>query len=144
MYVLQGNFKESPQKTHIWNRSNISHRALQTIQSDMCVAGQDSDASTVAWAGLLPVFHMPIFGGWSTFIVIQPQQASIKRWYIGWVTQDATQISRIPLSTPVRVLLSREVVTFFGVDETGNQIPVIKVFKGSIGNAGKYSRIPLL
>jgi hypothetical protein len=93
----------------------------------------------------LPIFHMPIFGGWREYVVIQPSN-SVQHdgWHVGWIAKDVVGVSQITLNGPVRLLLGPNAVSFFGVDARGNQIPIIKVGTGRVRIPCTHSQIPLL
>ena len=95
------------------------------------------------WLGWLPVFHIPVLGGWREFVVLQPSQ-SREEWFVGCTTADALGVSRIALQSSVRLLLGAVPVKFFGVTEQGEQISIEVVAYGRIGEAGRYATVPLL
>jgi hypothetical protein len=142
MYVLQGTIHEVPQRTHRWNNIHLRNLEIDHLHADWVVIVPGDQTANERWFGLVPLFHMPIFGGWKKFIVIAPVEES-GEWYIGWVAFDALGISRIPLTGPVRVCIGPRQGQFFGLDADGRQIPISRVGEGVIGKAGKYSHIPL-
>jgi hypothetical protein len=72
MYVLQGNLFEYPQRTHLWNNSKYSAEILRHIDADALVSVAGDNAASQRWFLGLPLFHMPIFGGWKQCVVIEP------------------------------------------------------------------------
>ena len=141
MYVLSGTFKESPQCTHRWNNKKLSEKDLQFFdESLMLFAEKDLIAMRDHFVFL---FHLPVFGGWKEYVVIEPLKKS--EWHVGWKTGLVTGVSMIKLSGPVRVLRGPKDSLFFGVDaKTGEQIPLQEIGRGRIGCQGIFSRIRLL
>ena len=143
MYLLQGTLREIPQRTHRWN--NTKHKAadMTFLRGEMMVnESADMDAKQ-RWIGPLPLFHMPIIGGWNEFVVLEP---IVKQdiWFVGWVAGDAIGISQIQLQDKVRVLRGQSTVQFFGINEHGEQIHLQKVGDGIVGNSKQFGSIPLL
>ena len=143
MYLLQMNISEVPQQTHYWNNTKMSSENIADFEADYMVTATGVEGAVKRWFGPLPIFHMPIIGGWSEFIVIESMEQK-SEWYIGWLPFDTIGISQIPLTDKVRVLLGPRPVQFFGVDAHGRQIPIKISGKGTVGKAGDYSKIPLL
>lgn len=143
MYILQCTVYEVPQRTHRWNNTKLPASAIRDFDaSDMVTVLGDSDAKR-RWLGPLPLFHMPILGGWDDFVVVEPKVVQ-SVWYIGWLPFDTIGVTQIALDGPVRVLVGPRQVQFFGVDALGYQIPIHVVGKGSVGTAKEYSKVPLL
>ena len=89
-------------------------------------------------------FHMPIFGGWKTFLVVEPCSPQVVRWHIGWIVNGSYEVSQIILTKYVRVLLNPTAVQFFALDANGTQIEIQVKGYGKISKAGVYSKVPLL
>lgn len=143
MYLLQGNVREVPQQTHFWNNKKYHAKNLTFLSSEMIVTVKNDEDATQRYLGIIPIFHMPIIGGWKKFVVLAPRtQQDI--WYIGWVAGDVIGISQIKLDDKVRVLRGPSIVQFFGINEHGQQIAIDLISEGKIGDAGKYSQVPLL
>ena len=143
MYLLQGNIREVPQRTHRWNNQHMNNNSVRDLQSEMIVFADGQPTAHRRWLGPIPLFHMPIFGGWKKFIVIEPTQ-EIEEWFVGWVAFDALGLSKIPLTGPVRLGVGPRQAEFFGLAADGVQIPLRIVGEGVIGKAGHFSHIPLL
>lgn len=140
MHLLMDTLKESPQCTHLWNNKKLSEEDLQCFNEKLMVYAEkvpDSMKSHYVF-----FFHMPIFGGWCNYIVIEPLQNS--EWHVGWKTELAKGVSRIKLSGPVKVLRGPTDSLFFGVDTNGDQIPIREIGRGVIGEANDFSKIKLL
>ncbi len=143
MYLLQGTFSERPQETHLWNNCKIDPEGdwLPNHNKTVRVTGSIF-ATTDRWLGFIPIFHMPIFGGWREYVVLLPAD-STRKWYVGWQTKDAFGVSMIPVRGAVRVLRGPGDVCFFAVTQHGLQIPLKKVGEGMIGHGGEFAKLPL-
>ena len=143
MYLVQLNLREVPQRTHFWNNIKLKSDSIKDFDHELLVsAGADKDAKE-RWWGPIPVFHIPILGGWDEFVVLEPVEPQIE-WYVGWIPFDTIGLSQIKLTGPVRLLIGPRQVNFFGVNKFGQQIAIKQIGKGVMGKAGEYSRIPLL
>ncbi len=145
MYLLQGTTTESPQRTHRWNNQKFrtaTELAFVRILPKITFGGIPQ--SNPRWLGIIPLFHMPIFGGWKKFVVLQSVKTS-ERWFVGWLPTDgdAAGISKIPLTGSVRVTIGDGEVSFFGLSESGEPVELVSIGEGRIGQAGEYSHIPL-
>jgi hypothetical protein len=141
MYLLAGTFREAPQQTHRWNNTKLKWKELEDFDHALMVRCKGR-VSVRRWWGKIPIFHMPIFGGWKHYVVIQPLNDVL--WHPGWIAGDVIGVSRITIQGPVRLLLGDKKVAFYGVDQEGNQIRLAKVGEGKVGDKGPFSRIPLL
>ena len=72
MYVLQGTFKEMPQQTHRWNNLKFPLTELAYLRSEAMVTVSGDSTAVRRWWGPLPIFHIPLLGGWSKFVVLEP------------------------------------------------------------------------
>ena len=140
MYVLQGNVRESPQGTHVWNNVKLPSIAVDLT---WCVHAEAIPGAAPRRCYGLPISYMPIIGGWSEFVVLEPEKP-YGTWYAGWIAADVIGYSQVPLDTAVRLLVGDGPVTFFGVDEEGCQIPLKRKATGTIGKAGYFGDLPLL
>lgn len=143
MYLLQGTIAEVPQRTHRWNNLHLRNLEIDHLEADKIVIVPGDSRAKRRWLGPIPLFHMPILGGWDTFVVLEPQDYR-GEWFVGWVAFDVLGMSKIPLAGPVRLGIGPRQAQFFGVDTEGNQIALTKVGEGCIGKAGQFARIPLL
>lgn len=143
MYLLQGTLREVPQRTHLWNNTKFGLSELQHLHHSALVTVAGDPRAVRRWWGPLPIFHIPLLGGWSKFSVIAPV-GDVSVWYIGWIAGDVAGVSQIPLSSPVRVLVGPGPAQFFGVDASGAQIALEIIGHGRIGAAGAFAHIPLL
>lgn len=144
MYFLQGNLRESPQQTHFWNNCKLSTDDIKDFTRTSVVTEVGDPKAIPRWFGPIPIFHMPIFGGWKTFTVLEPVNKEVDLWYVAWIASDVAGISQIPLKNSVRLLTSPGSAQFFGIDTDGNHIELHIVGHGQIGKAGEFSQVPLL
>lgn len=144
MYLVSGTFYEQPQMTHCWNSHRITRSAVLFLQSKLMVRCRGrKNQKVLSHKGIL--FHLPIFGGWKKYVVLEPRETNITKYYIGWINNQVCGVSRIPLKGRVRLLAGPRTVKFFGIDPaTGQQIPMRKVSQGVIGKRGMYCHTPLL
>jgi hypothetical protein len=144
MYFVQGNVYEVPQKTHMWNYQTLRAPEIQEINPAYCVE-LDKDPSAIRqFTGLIPFFHMPIFGGWKNFVVLEPLDTVNTYWNVGWTLGNLVQVSRIQITQKVRLLTPPLPVQFFGIDSNGTQIQIQTVGHGKVGEAREYAKVPLL
>ncbi len=144
MYFLQWNIREAPQQTHFWNNQKLVVSEVEDINPKLLVTVAGNPRAIRRWFGPIPVFHMPIFGGWKNFIVLEPVQTVSSHWHVGWIASDVIGLSQIKLKGPVRLLTNPGSVQFFGVLKDGTQVELHTVGHGSMGQAGKYAKVPLL
>ncbi len=143
MYLLSGTFRESPQRTHRWNNVKLNLIDTWGMKDSLIVhARGDSRARARFWGGL-PLFHMPIFGGWTRYVILRPSGFR-QEWHVGWIAGDTAGVSRIVVRGPVRLLIGPDPVKFFGVSIAGTQIPLRNLGEGIIGQCGPFAKLPLL
>ncbi len=143
MYLLAGTFSESPQKTHPWNNKKLTADEVQKLAPSRMIHSGGNAAARRRWIWKLPLFHAPIFGGWRDYIVIQPFDPHAE-WHVGWVGKDVAGVTQVKLYGPARVLIGPEEVSFFGLNRRGQQIPLVVVGRGEIGERGPFAKLPLL
>lgn len=142
MYLVSGTLSESPQKTHKWNNKKLTHADVRHLSFLQMVQSVGVPASQ-RWFGKIPLFHMPIFGGWKRYVLLSPIAERNIVWHVGWIAGDVIGVSRISCTGPVRVLIGPSVVAHFGLDTDGRQVPVVKIGEGSIGDGSPFGRFPL-
>jgi len=143
MYLVSGTFKETPQRTHRWNNMKLRVADVRYFDQKEMIYVPGVKA-TSRWLGMMPLFHLPILGGWRKYIVLQPTEDQIHPWHIGWIAGDVVGVSRIPLRGPVRVLRGPGDVRFFACTKEGEQIDFVLTGTGTIGEGGEYKKVPLL
>ncbi len=143
MYLLQVNIFESPQRTHFWNNTKYTSEHVRLLDSRFFVSVAGVARSVRRWLWYLPLFHMPIVGGWREYVVLAPAVPQ-DQWYVGWIAGDALGISHIKLKDQVRLLRGDGPVQFFGLNEHGEQIVLHLIGEGIIGKRSEFSSVPLL
>lgn len=144
MYLLQGNFRQLPQRTHFWNNQKFQKEDLLWLDESKMVKVPGDILSKAAWTwGLFPRFHVPIFGGWDQYVVLYPAVAFTPPWYVGWISGDACGVSQVPITNEVRVLRGTTACRFFAVAKDGRQIKIRASDYGEIGD-GRWGFVPLL
>lgn len=143
MYLLAGTFKDAPQQTHRWNNKKLALEEVTWLDPEHVVHHPGIPDEKAPWLfRYLPLFHIPIFGGWKQYLVISP--TSTREWRIGWITDHVCGVTRLSLKGPVRVLLGPSPVQFFGMDMDGRQITVREIGRGRVGQPSEYRKVPLL
>lgn len=147
MYIVSGTFKEIPQRTHRWNHPRVLKEEISNLSSDMMVfcKGDVNALNPTQWLSRLR-FHIPILGGWRTYVVLCSPDTK-QGWYVGWTSPigAGAGVSRIKIHGSVRMLIGLGPVIFFGVDVAENQqITIEEIGRGYIGDNGPYSQVPLL
>ncbi len=142
MYLVSGTISESPQRTHFWNNNKLTKKDISNLDSEKIA--HIEGISDAARKSILPIFHMPIFGGWKDYVVLEPENFN-GPWQVGWITNDYSGISNIQIHGSVRMLISRDTVSFFGISSgEQTQIKIMKIGEGRIGESKLYKKIPLL
>lgn len=150
MYLVQGCF-EKPQQTHVWNNIKFrtdEERAIFNRDSMLTIHG-DPTICSGRWYSLgkigirIPIFHIPILGGWREYVVVAPQDPCVGLWCPGWWTPDVVGVSQLRSRGAVRLLRGPQDAQFFGVDGKGMQIRLKIVGYGRIGNHDPYAHLPL-
>ncbi len=143
MDLAQGTIFESPQETHRWNNHKLTQNEIEGLDHTTVVdVSADPTARRRYW-WKIPIFHIPILGGWRSYVVLRPKHHLVDDWYVGWIAKDVIGVSRIPLTGPVRVLRGDDDVAFFGVYADGTQVPIEQIGKGRIGDGGPWRHVHL-
>lgn len=142
MYALSGTFLEAPQRTHFWNNAKLRPADVAHLDQAMMVhAGGIKEASR----RISPLFHAPVLGGWRDYVVLTPLRSDERQWHVGWIADDVIGVSQLRITGKVRMLIGRGDVSFFGIDaQAYEQIKVLRVSFGRIGDGGSFRRVPLL
>ncbi len=135
-----------PQRTHFWNNQKLSVEAVESLDLAWCVLGLGDPTAKSRWHGWIPQFHLPRFGGWDKWVLIEPvSRSEATEWYIGWRSAHLNGVSNVRISGPVRMLRGPEEVAFFGIDRQGRQIPLRRKRYGRLGRQHRDNhRYPLL
>lgn len=144
MRFVSGTLREGTQQTHRWNNEYLTEEDITYLDHSMIVSAQGDPAATKRWLlGVIPLFHMPIFGGWRQYRVVEPVDYN-GVWYIGWIPKDAPPgLSLLPTEGGVRVLEGPGPCRWFGVTKDGTQIALCEVGVGHTGKGGPFAHIPL-
>ena len=149
MQWLLGNKVEEPQRTHPWNWTTIPKELSKwMLEKDKTApVAADPNASPKYHFGM-PVHHLTRFGGWTKFAVLTPSLKEWREgetWYVGWIDgSGACCVSKIPLTTPVRMLQGKERTRFFALDRRHRQITLYATYFGEIGKARpEHAKLPL-
>jgi hypothetical protein len=149
MYILQGNFREVPQRTHFWNNVKFKDDSIEVgylMPHIWLLEFRGITRTSPRYLfGLFPVFHIPILGGWKTFKVLRPKSCG-GEYFIGWWSpaEQLFGVSKVTQTGSVRVLIGPDDVFFFAVDIMQNYLELVEVGQGEIGSAGKFAKVPLL
>jgi hypothetical protein len=141
MRWLSGASTEEPQSTHFWNCHRISLSCFAKLNQLAIEIQADQTACRRYKWKVIPIFHMPRFGGWKKYIVLEPVEF-VDEWFVGWGDGKAHGISRIPVLDKVRVLKGSRITQFVGINAYGKQIKLMKVGCGQIGDGGPWSHLP--
>ena len=147
MYIISGTFTESPQQTHAWNFVPIPQAHLSALEGVALYTPAPIHGARQWLFGWIPLFHIPIFGGWKKYHVLCPVKnkgENIGVWHIAYKTEERAKYSLFPLTTPVRILIGPGSVFFFGITSDGKKVSVEKIGEGTIGDNGTYKKLPLL
>jgi|AntRauTorckE6833_2_1112554.scaffolds.fasta_scaffold00223_26 hypothetical protein len=137
---------EEPQRTHFWNNHHLRRSDTDFLRPEgMVYRSGDPHARTTPLSWLNGAFaHMPRYGGWSTYLVLQPTMAT-GHWHVGWRLPESAGVSRIPIRGPLRVLVGPGPTEWFGISVPANiQIPIECIGSGVIGHGGRFAQLPLL
>ncbi len=145
MYALSGTFKESPQRTHRWNNMHLDWNADDLFENLRRQEMLYFSGVLGAMSPKIPLlFHIPILGGWRNYVVLQPSTHD-GEWFVGWASNHAVGVSRIPIRGPVRMLLGPMGVYFFGISAGDQkQIKIEVIGTGRIWKGGPHAQVPLL
>lgn len=144
MHCLSGTM-EKPQQTHFWNNIKLKKQNVEHLDPENMVRCQGVTDSTSRKILGIPIFHIPILGGWRDYVVLElNEEGCDSGWHVGWITDDVIGVSRIKLANQVRFLLGPGDVTFFGVTTSGKQISIRQSGDGRIGDGGSFGKIPLV
>lgn len=154
MCLTSGTFRESPRRNYSWNNLRLGRGRFRKFfyrENDVqkLVRVDGIRGAKKRWWGIVPVFLIPILGGWRDYAVLRPVDLRVGEcWYLGRFTPEGCLcISKIPLNPhePVRVLQGDGSAHFFALDSEFEIITVAIAGYGRIGDGNKeYCRLPLL
>ncbi len=139
--LVSGAPLETPKRTHPLNRVALEQGDLFSLSPKWmihCVG----DANALKSDGLRR--HMPLFGGWTLFVVMKPTNCN-KKWRCGWKSGRDVGLSQVLIEGPVRMMIGPGDVDFFGIEADSEvQVRLEQIGTGRIGQKGPHSRILLL
>jgi hypothetical protein len=140
--LTTGAADEAPQQTHFWNNTKFPPERLKDFDQELFVRCEGvPDAPPV---GLCGMGYIHAFTKWRQYAAISPERPE-EGWHIGWTNEHVSGVSRIRLTTPVRVTLGPGPNAFFGVaSKDGAQRKVTEIGRGVLGHGGPLSKLPLL
>lgn len=143
MYIISGTLHEVPQRTHRWNNQRLQPEQVRYLTNHMKVSCGGIASAKPRFGMRIPLFHIPILGGWKDYVALRPQNYN-QEWHIGWITDDVIGITQIKINGPVRMLLGPRDVSFFGITPKGDQLILKEIARGRIKDNGPYAHVPLL
>lgn len=153
MRFVSGVPDEAPQRTHRWNNTKLDPVQVEECLDWINVVCREGDPNAIPRMPGSFRFHLPRFGGWNKYVVMQPEVYSDAGmlwyqgpWHVGWLTDTSAGVSRLTLEGPVRMLIGPEKVWFFGIEGKGGSKQMRLKFKGEgvIGDGSEFKNIPLL
>jgi hypothetical protein len=152
MFVLGGMKRDSIQETHFWHNQPIAKSDIDPLLSVVVVGDDERTRVKTNRVFPLPMFHMPILGGWRNYVVLHVQ-SDVSYWHIGWIHRASPPGSRL-LETVHRLrILDRRVkvltqsvgfiTEYFAIGPQGEQLPLRIVDHGVLGDM-KHPSIRLL
>jgi len=135
---------EKPQRTHRWNNAKLTSADVEFLAEAGMVQCDGVPEEGPRFRLGIPAFHVPIFGGWRNYVVLEPPNDHTQ-WHVGWVADDVIGVLQVKVRGPVRVLLGPGETSFFGVTSyVGMQMRLREIGRGRIGDRGPHRRVPLL
>ena len=142
---------ERPQESHAWHAQKLTSPDIGTILLERCVTVKGDDPSGIR-NGSGPLFHIPAIGGWKKYVVLKIQTV-VPVWHIGWIVRETesnrivrAELHRLPLyESRLRLLVGtpERTTTFCAFDARGEQLPLVLVGKGSVGDGSGYGKVRL-
>ena len=135
MFLLQGNFSESPQETHPWHVKRFVWK-----KKGLLIEGSDFE-SRFGQSGLskrFGLFHMPILGGLKKYVILQKNNYN-DYWNIGW--NDQIQKLRIH-DKLIKLLVGKEDFEAYGLSDNKEEVNLKIIDFGKIGD-GRYKDVRL-
>ncbi len=152
MFALGGFKRDSIQETHFWHNQSIDKSQIDS-RLTVVISGDDGRASTKSNRVFpLPMFHVPIFGGWRNYVILE-LQSDASHWHVGWIHRKCTPGSRL-LHTVQRLRIAERrvkvltqsigfVTEYFAIGPLGQQLPLALRDHGVLGDM-KYPSVRLL
>ena len=133
MWILSGFAFEKPQETHAWHIVNWNWKK----QKPLSIKETDKEAR-FGHSSPLGLFHMPIFGGLTKYVVIEA--VGYKRyWNVGW----EGQVHLLKIYDPkIKLLVGKSGFMAYGITDTNKEAKLKIVGFGTIGD-GKFKGVRL-
>lgn len=148
MWILSGFKNDSPQETHHWHMQEIDPNL---VPDKVGIAVMGDDKSKFKGRSPIGLNHMPIFGGWTNYVILQANGIA-GHWHVGWKVKflakgkkDICEIHKLKIyDDKIKVFkgINDSKKIFFGLDEAGKFIPLKIVGKGTLGD-GKFNKVRL-
>lgn len=132
MWIL-GGFVFPVQETHAWHVKKYSWKNTKGL-----VIKEKDNKAKFGHEAPLGLFHMPIFGGLTKYVVIEAGEFN-KYWNIGW----EDNIHLLPIKQKrVRMLVGKKGFVAYGLGDNGKILKLKIVDYGNLGDF-KYKNIRL-
>lgn len=151
MWILAKGKVERPQESHRWHFQDIECDILEKIMDPHLIVSIEGDDPSRFDINSLGLFHLPLFGGWKNYIILEANNFS-RYWHVGWrIYRGGTknlvrcQIQKLRISSSCIKLLKGvpgKRAEFFGVDDSGKQVSVRVVGEGKLGD-GQFRNVRL-
>lgn len=150
MFAIGGFRRDAIQETHYWHGQPYPAASLDPA---MCAVVDGTDPSPHTNRLLpLPLFHIPVLGGWSHYVVLAADADTLP-WHVGWQHlrhppgfRASCKVNRLSLHTSRVRVLSLPIgcrTLFFALDASGVQIVLRTVDTGRLGD-GRHGDARLL
>ena len=141
MFLIGGFKKDSLQESHQWHCQPIRP---EEIDESLCVSVEGDDRSSCKNKLFpLPRFHMPIFGGWKNYVILEVEPNN-SAWHVGWIflqyprgfsPRHSVHKKKI-IENRIRVLKlpNGHHTMFFAISDSGTQLSIKIVGEGVLGD----------
>lgn len=132
MYFL-GGFKFPVQETHAWHVKKHHWKSSEGL-----VIKEKDRKAKFGHESPLGLFHMPIFGGLTKYVVIEASGFN-KYWYVGW----ENNIQILPIKqNKIMMLVGKKGFVAYGLGDDGKMLKLKTIGYGNLGDF-KYKNIRL-
>jgi hypothetical protein len=138
------------QETHRWHCQRLRNEDSVDETLSLSIDGDDTSRRSNKIFPL-PIFHMPIFGGWKRYVVIEILSET-PIWHVGWLHIASppgfvrrSAIQRLPIGTKQIKMLTLPYgnrIRFFALSPDGQQLPLRMVGTGVLGD-GRFPGVRL-
>lgn len=139
MWFLNG-FKYPLQETHKWHVESLDNFKLDSKKA-LNITKTDKTAK-YSHGSPFGLFHMPIFGGLTNYIVVQASGYK-KHWHIIWGGENGFQIHKLAIrDNKLKLLVGRGGYKLYGIDDRKKFLKLKMIGHGKIGD-GKFKGVRL-